>query len=210
MVKLSPRLMAVCSLVKDNSRVADVGTDHGYIPVFLYQNAVIKSAVASDIHIGPLRSCERLVSQEMLCDVIKVCQSDGLENLSPNDFDTIIIAGMGGELITDILSKCTYINEKHIIVNPMTHPELVREFLYNNGFEIANDLIVKESKHCYSVFDAEFSGKVTTKSRIDYYLGNITDFTNKEYFIHLLNYLNNKSKSGEDLSDVITAVKEKI
>ncbi len=210
MIDLSPRLSAVCSLVKDNSRIADIGTDHGYIPVWLYQNGVIKSAVASDINIGPLNSCERLVSQELLCEHIKVCQSDGLKSLSENDFDTIIIAGMGGELIADILSDCPYISNKHIILNPMSHPEIARKFLFDNGFELDNDIIVKDSNHYYSVFDAHYSGVIKDRMRADYYLGNIKDFTHKEYFIHLLNYLNDKSKSGEDFSDIINAVKEKI
>lgn len=207
---LSNRLSAVASLVKPGSAIADIGTDHGYIPVFLCKAGIIHHAVASDINEGPLSSCKALVEQEDLQHKIKTCLSNGLEGLCCDDFDTVIIAGMGGELISDILSKCAYISEKHIILNPMTHPELTRKFLYDNGFEIKNDLIVQDGHHYYSVFDAEYTGKNIPRNRVDYYLGNITDFSQKEYFLHLLSYLKNKSKSGEDYSDIIAAVEEKL
>lgn len=209
-MQLSNRLSAVASLVQPGSAVADVGTDHGYIPVYLCKAGIIKSAVASDINEGPLSSCKALVEQEDLQHKIKTSLSNGLEGLNADDFDTVIIAGMGGELISDILSKCDYISKKHIILNPMTHPELARKFLYDNGFEIKNDLIVQDGHHYYSVFDAEYTGEIIPKSRVDYYLGNITDFSQKGYFMHLLSYLKNKSKSGEDYSDIITAVEERL
>lgn len=210
MQKLSKRLNAVASLVKPGSEIADVGTDHGYIPVFLCESGIIKSAVASDINEGPLSSCEALVKQEGLEERISIRLSNGLDELCSDEFDTVIIAGMGGELIADILSRCDYISSKHIILNPMTHPELARKFLYDNGFEIVNDFIVKDGHHYYSVFDAVYTGEMIPKTRVDYFLGNIKDYSHKEYFIHLLNYLKNKSKSGENYSDVIIAVEERL
>jgi tRNA (adenine22-N1)-methyltransferase len=116
---------------------------------------------------------------------------------------------MGGELIADILSRQN-LKDKHIILNPMTHPEISRKFLYDNGFDIDNDLIINDGKHYYSVFDDHYCGEISVKSDMDYYLGNIKDFSNKEYFEHLLNYLRNKQKSGEDYSSVIKAVEEVI
>lgn len=210
MQRLSKRLNAIASLVTAGSRIADIGTDHGYIPVYLCESGIIKSAVASDINEGPLSSCETLVKREGLEEKINIRLSNGLEKLCSDEFDTVIIAGMGGELIVDILSRCDYISNKHIILNPMTHPEFAREFLYNNGFEIENDFIVKDGYHYYSVFDAVYTGEVIPKKRADYFLGNIKDFSQKEYFIHLLNFLKNKSKSGEDYSEVIAAVEERL
>ena len=113
---------------------------------------------------------------------------------------------MGAELIVDILSHCDFKNELHLILQPMTHPEIARKYLYDNGFEIFNDFIVKDSTHFYSAFDAKYTGTKTPKTQKDYYFGNISDFSHKEYFLHLLNYLKNKSKSGIDLSEVISAV----
>lgn len=193
MQPLSERLSAVASLVKKDSAIADVGTDHGYIPVYLYKAGIIKSAVAADVNEKPLASCKALVVQEGLSDVIKTRLSNGLDNILPDEYDTVIIAGMGGELIADILSRAE-IENKHIILNPMTHPEIARKFLYDNGFDIINDLIIKDGRHYYSVFDANYTGEILPKTRSDYYLGNIKDFSNRGYFEHLLNYLNNISQ----------------
>lgn len=206
MINLSKRLSAVASLVERGSAVADIGTDHGYIPVYLFQNGIIKRAVAADINSKPLSSCRALVKQEGLGGAIEARISDGLDSLRPDEYDTVIIAGMGGEMIADILSRAKSLEDKHIILNPMTHPEIARKFLYDNGYEIFTDIIVADGRHHYSVFDARYTGKFSSKTKTDYFLGNITDFSDREYFLHLLNYLKNKEKSGEDLSEIINAV----
>ena len=208
MVSLSKRLNAVASLVELGSSVADVGTDHGYIPVYLVENKISPFVVAMDINEKPLASCESLVKAAGFEDVILTRLSNGLEKLDRGECDTVIIAGMGAELIVDILSNCDFVNELHLILQPMTHPEIARKYLYDNGFEINNDFIVTDAKHSYSIFDANYTGKITPKVPMDYFLGNLTDFSQKEYFLHLLNYLKNKSKSAADLSDVISAVEE--
>ena len=206
MQNLSKRLKAVASLVEKGSSVADVGTDHGYIQVYLIENGIVSSAIAMDINEKPLASCQALVKSKGLENKIQTRLSNGLENLKRGECDTVIIAGMGAELIVDILSHCDFKNELHLILQPMTHPEIARKYLYDNGFEIFNDFIVKDSKHFYSAFDAKYTGTKTPKTQKDYYFGNISDFSHKEYFLHLLNYLKNKSKSGIDLSEVISAV----
>lgn len=210
MIKLSNRLYACSSIIREGKRLCDVGCDHGYIPAYLVSNGIIPSAVACDINEGPLNSCKSLVADMGLEDKIKCVLSNGLENIDENDVDDILIAGMGGELIVNIISACDWVKSKHIVVNPMTHPEIVRRYLYLNGYEIRNDIIVSDTKHHYSVFDAYYIGSVQEKTQVDYFLGNITDFSDKEYFKHLLNYLNNKQKGGEDFSEVIKAIEEKI
>ena len=212
MIKLTERLLAVARLVRENTSLADIGCDHGFLPVYLVLNGRIKSAVASDINEGPLDSCRSLVREYALDDKIKCVLSDGLQNIPENEADDIAVCGMGGELIADILSKCEWAKnkDKHYVFNPMTHSEILRRYLCENGFEIGEDIIVREGKRYYSVFEAVYTGTVKAYSESYYYLGNITDFTNKEYFRHLLNYLENKTKSGFDHSDVIAEIKEKI
>lgn len=210
MIKLSNRLYACSSIIREGKRLCDVGCDHGYIPAYLVSNGIIPSAVACDINEGPLNSCKSLVTDMGLEDKIKCVLSNGLENIDENDVDDILIAGMGGELIVNIISACDWVKSKHIVVNPMTHPEIVRRYFYSNGYEIRNDIIVSDLRHHYSVFDAYYTGVVSEKTKADYFLGNITDFSDKEYFKHLLNYLNNKQKGGEDFSEVIKAIEEKI
>ena len=208
MIKLSKRLDACASLVRQNTTLADVGCDHGYVPVYLVENGIITRAVASDINVQPLKSCENLVKSEGLEEIIKCVLSDGLNNIDGSEAEDILLAGMGGELIAEILSRCPYVKEKHIIINAMTHPELARQWLFENGFEIKNDLVVKDGRHYYSVLDAYYTGKNTEYKRADLYLGKIEDFSNTEYFVHLLNYLKNKEKGGADCADIICAIEE--
>lgn len=209
MIKLTKRLQAIADMVKRGSIPVDVGTDHGYIPVYLVQNKICKTAVACDINEGPLNSCRMLVSQSGLDDKIKCVLSNGLQSVD-DEYDTVIIAGMGGELIADILSKAENITTKIIILNPMTHPEIARKWLFDNGFEITSDIVVADGRHHYCVFSAEYVGNVGEKKQSDYYLGSITDFSDKEYFEHLLVYLKNKQKSGLDLADLIKTIEEKL
>lgn len=210
MIKLSNRLQACADFVRQGTRLADIGCDHGYVPVYLLSNGRINSAIAADINEGPLSSCRQLVEKNNLQGKINCVLSNGLEKISENEIDDIIIAGMGGELIAEILGKCSYIQKKHLILNPMTHPEPVRRWLYDNGFEIQNDIIVSDGRHFYSVFDAYYTGKFEIKSEADYYLGNITDFSQREYFQHLLNYLRNREKGGEDFTEVISSIESRL
>lgn len=209
-MKLSKRLKAAADLVNKDCRLADIGCDHGYVPVYLVKDNRISHALACDINIGPLSSCRRLVEQEGLSDFIECRLSDGLQNVTADEADDILIAGMGGELIADILSKCDFVKNKHLVLNPMTHPEITRKWLYDNGFDINNDLIVADGAHHYIVLDAVYTGVKNEHSTEDYYLGSIKDFSDKEYFYHLLNYLENKSKGGGDYSQVISAIEKKL
>ncbi|MBR3150052.1 MAG: SAM-dependent methyltransferase [Eubacterium sp.] len=209
-IKLSARLEACASLVNDGTRLADVGCDHGYVPVSLVMSGRIKSAVACDINKAPLASCRRLVSEYGLEDKIKCVLSDGLDGVDGEEVDDVLFAGMGGELIAALLDKCQYINKKHVIINAMTHPELARKWLFEHGFEIQNDLVVPDGRHHYSVLDAVYTGKVKDFELWELYLGKIRDFSDREFFEHLLVYLKNKQKSGVDLSAVITKIEEKL
>ncbi len=204
------RLAAAASLVRQGARLADVGCDHGYVPVALVKSGRIPSAVACDINEKPLLSCRRLVAAEHLEDKIKCVLSDGLAAVGEEEADDILLAGMGGELIARILGDCPYVCKKHIVVNAMTHPELAREWAYQNGFAIQNDIILPDGRHHYCVFDMVYTGEIKAYTQTDCFLGCISDFSDKAYFIHLLRYLENKQKGGSDYAEVINAIKEKL
>lgn len=207
MIKLTERLQAVADMVKNGSTVVDVGCDHGYIPAYLVENKICDNVFACDINEAPLNSCRLLVSQTIYENKIKCILSNGLENV-PEAYDTVIIAGMGGELISDILEKSDYVKQCSLILNPMSHSETVRKWLYTNGFSIDKDIIVAESKHHYNVILAHYTATFESKSTVDYFFGEIKDFSDKAYFIHLKNYLMNKQKSGADFSSVIKAIED--
>ncbi len=212
MVTLSPRLKAVAALVRRGSCLADIGCDHGFLPVSLVLCGGVRFAVAADINEEPLNQCRALVEKYSLGNKIKCVLSDGLCNVAFADLQDISICGMGGELIADILEKCPRSKTEgvHYIFNPMTHPERLREYLCKNGFEIGSDLVVRDGSHSYSVFDAYYTGKSAQYPQSYYFLGNIEDFSDKNYFNSLLNYLRNKQKSGVDYSEIIDLIEAKI
>jgi tRNA (adenine22-N1)-methyltransferase len=175
MIKLSKRLQALADMVNEGATLADIGCDHGYVPVYLIQSGKIQYAFASDINEGPLASCRALVEENALEDKITCVLSNGLEKIRLDEVDDILIAGMGGELIAEILGKADIekLKTKHLILNPMTHPEHARRFLFENGFEIQSDIVVKDGKHYYSIMDAVGCSSVISYELSDLYLGKI-------------------------------------
>lgn len=154
-MKLTNRLMTVASLV-NYKRIADVGTDHGKIPIFLLKEKKVDFAVASDINEGPLKACRRNAEKNNLIDLIDIRHFPGISGIKAGEVDTVIIAGMGGELISNILSDNMNVAKsiKELILQPMTGEEYLREFLYNNGFSICNEVLADENEKIYVVIRA--------------------------------------------------------
>lgn len=171
-LKLTGRLQVSADFVRSGRKTADVGTDHGYLPAFLVLKGITDSAIAADIGIGPLDNARNTVEKYDLADNIQLILSDGLEKI-PHDTQEIIIAGMGGTLISEILSKAEWIKNEniHLILQPMTHSQDVREFLTENGFYIEDEKTVEDSGKVYIVISAFYSGKNEKKSPFYYYFG---------------------------------------
>ncbi len=214
-LNLKPRLSAVSNLVEPGGILADVGCDHGLLTTQVLLSGKVQKVIAGDINEQPLQSCKALIAQYGLTDKVKFVLADGLQDPAFSECTEIAICGMGGELITEILNKFSNLKRPGIyyIFNPMTHPEKLRKFLCDNAFEIKDDIIVKEGNHYYNVFDAKYTGILKEYDETYYYLGNINDFTYKEYFIHLLNYLETKKNAGtatDTERNVINTIKEKL
>ncbi len=150
---LSPRLMAVASLVENCECFADVGTDHAYLPVYLYMTDKCKSAVASDIADGPIKRAKQTISRYGLENIISVRKGGGLDTIKDGEADVISIAGMGGIEITKILAGGAdkiKVGQK-IILQPMTSLPELRDFLWKNKFKTECELITKEDKKLYNI-----------------------------------------------------------
>lgn len=169
---MTPRLLAIASFAEQNSTVADIGTDHAYIPIWLVKNGIAKSALAMDINQGPIHRAEENIKRFSLDDKIKTRLSDGLCALLPGEADTVIIAGMGGILINQILSasKELYPHIKRYILQPMTAVEETRKFLEQNGFSIENERLAQEDNKIYCVISA-VRGEMKMEREIEYYIG---------------------------------------
>ena len=152
-IKLSKRLRAIADFVPVGSKVADIGTDHGYIPVWLAQNQKATALVAADINMGPLEHAKETASQYEVSDCIRFALCSGLDFEGSSDYDTVIIAGMGGELIASILEAAPWTNQKEttLILQPNSRiPHLVR-WLTEHGFCIVDVSLVKDAGKLYQI-----------------------------------------------------------
>ncbi len=153
-MELSYRLNKIAQKVTQNGIIADIGTDHAYIPIFLYKNNKIKSGIACDISKGSLQKAKDNIKKYNLQDNIQTRLGSGLEKISLQDnVDTIIIAGMGGMLMIDILEKGIDIleNVKELILQPQKDIDKVREYLHKNNFKIIDDEMLKDDGKYYTI-----------------------------------------------------------
>lgn len=149
-IHLSKRLKALANMVTDGNRLADIGTDHGYIPIYLCQTGKIPSAFAMDIGKGPLQQAQTHIAEHGLSEQIKTRLSDGMAALQFGEADTILIAGMGGGLVMKILSEGAekLTGKEELILQPQSEIALVREFLRVRNFQILNeDMILEDGKY---------------------------------------------------------------
>lgn len=149
-MELSKRLQTVASLVTTGNRIADIGTDHAYIPIYLTEKNVVPSAIAMDINKGPLERAKEHVSANKRGGQIDLRLSDGLEKLKPGEADTAIIAGMGGGLVIKILTDYWDItcSLKECILQPQSEIAKVRAFLLEKGFcFIQEEMVLDEGKY---------------------------------------------------------------
>lgn len=149
-IHLSKRLTALANMVTDGNRLADIGTDHGYIPIYLCQTGKIPSALAMDIGKGPLQQAQTHIAEHGLSEQIKTRLSDGMAALQFGEADTILIAGMGGGLVMKILSEGVekLTGKEELILQPQSEIALVREFLRVRNFQILNeDMILEDGKY---------------------------------------------------------------
>ena len=130
-LKLSKRLSAAASFVRDGAVCADIGTDHAYIPISLVLDGKVKYAIASDINEGPILKARENIEKYGLADKITARIADGLNGIEEYKPNSIVICGMGGELIARIINDCAYVKQQGIqlILQPMTSIAELREYL---------------------------------------------------------------------------------
>lgn len=211
--KLSPRLMKCASNVRNGARLVDVGTDHAYLPIWLAKKRVIKSAIAADIKKGPLMAAEKNIVKYHVDEVVKTILSDGLSKISADKVDDVVIAGMGGDIITQILCRTPWIKnpDKLFILQPMTCEEKVRLFLYENGFEVVCEETVKSEGRVYLVIVCRWTGTKRDYNETSLYVGELLKNlspTNKEYLKKVVRHLKNKSCSEANKQQILDIISE--
>ena len=160
-IPISPRLKAIADEVILTGTVADIGTDHGYLPVYLVKRKGLSRVIATDVNQDPLNKARRVIQLYKLQPHIDLRLGDGLEVLQPGEASTIIIAGMGGVLISELLDKGSATAqkaEKRIRQAVQGRKEL-RRYLLNKGYEIIKEKLIQEKHRFYVVLSAHFMNK---------------------------------------------------
>lgn len=159
MILKDKRLLACAKYVK-GERVCDVGTDHGYLPAYLLTENICKTAIAADVNEKPLLSADRTLRENGLSDRAQTVLSDGLKSIDLTSVTDIVIAGMGGELISAILAADSCLGGINLILQPMTKAPNLRKWLCDNGFCILSERAVEEGRHIYTVINAVYDNTV--------------------------------------------------
>ncbi len=151
-MKISIRLQECANHVAPYTKVADVGTDHALLPIYLVQNNIATHVIASDVREGPLGFAKRNVQKEGLNN-IEIILSDGIKHIN-NSIEVVIVSGMGGKLISDIISDNLY-NVQRLILQPNMASDLVREKLQEIGFNIIKEEIISDNDIYYEIIVAD-------------------------------------------------------
>ena len=158
---MNKRLSAIAELVQNGKGLVDVGTDHGQLPAQLAASGYTGALYASDIREGPLMAARRTAEDASLSDRIRFLLCDGLSLCPPEEIDTIVIAGMGGDMIVKILDEADWCmkEEYRLILQPMTKAEVLRYWLIYNEFAIEKETVVEDGGILYQIICARFGGK---------------------------------------------------
>lgn len=223
-IEISDRLNTIANQVKYRT-MADIGTDHAYIPIYLCQNELIDYAIASDINKGPLKKANENIKKFMLEAKISLVLGNGLEKINPSEIETVVIAGMGGNLIIDILNNNLEMVKqlKQLVLQPQLDIYELRKYIHSIGFSIENEQMIIEEGKYYNIINASKGneqyyneqyyrwGKILIEKK-DKVLRQYVGITIEKYNI-IIKDLNNKNtivaiKRKEKLLDEIKLLEE--
>jgi len=191
---LSQRLKTILGFLSQGVVLADIGTDHAYLTIEAVQQGICKRAFACDLHSGPLKIAEKNIQVAGLSKKIETRLGDGLSIIKPGEVDCIVIAGMGGMRIWNIiLEGIEQAQMAKLILQPQHDIVNLRKNLHSIGFEILDEALVRENDHFYVIISAKYTGNTHIWSEREYFLGK-----------HII------EKGGDDFSAFVQNEREKI
>ncbi|MCM0648810.1 class I SAM-dependent methyltransferase [Clostridium swellfunianum] len=172
-MELGIRLKKIASMVDVCDKMADIGTDHAYIPIYLIKNGICIRAVASDINKGPVEKAKKNVKLENLHKKIDCRLGGGFSTIAPKEVQAAVIAGMGGNLIRDIIEEGMEVfkNLESCILQPVQNPEVLRAYIYERGFEILEEELCFEEGKYYEIIKVRYGNKFLTVDSMYYEIG---------------------------------------
>ncbi|NLL91298.1 MAG: SAM-dependent methyltransferase [Ruminococcaceae bacterium] len=184
-ISLSKRLKFTAAAVRDGSRAADVGCDHGYLSAHLILSGKCPLIYATDISEKSLKKAKRLFVEKGIEEKVVACLADGLDGISPDSVDDVVIAGLGGDSIFGIVSRHSWLkdSDKHLVLVPSSRHAKLRRYLYKEGFAILSETAVWDKRRAYTVMSAKYEGNEKITTTIFEEFGKIlsSDGDNKEY-----------------------------
>lgn len=218
-MEISNRLKFVAQHIDKCDVLVDIGTDHGYIPIYAVKNNLCERAIATDINKGPVKKAKQNVGIEGESDRIEVRLGGGLNPIEKGQADCIIIAGMGGNLIRDILEadKEKLKGIKTIILQPAQNPEVLRKYLYNNNYQIMQEDLCFDEGIFYELFKVKYGvGEDRTYKPIDYEISKklisenhplINDFLKfkENKYLKIIEHINDSSESAKERKEDINS-----
>lgn len=170
MIKLSPRLHSIANCIQGAVSMADIGTDHGYLPVYLMENALVAHAIASDVNQKPLEKAAKTIAEQSVKN-IETRLGSGLSVLVPGEVEVIVMAGMGGLLIRDLIQAQPEVARgSRLVLQPMRSQAILRRFLETSGFKIVKEELAIEGNRVYEIMVVT-CGAMAFKNPMEYELG---------------------------------------
>lgn len=190
------RLKTMANMVDKCCCCADIGTDHGYIPIYLIKKGICDKAIASDINKGPCNKAKKNIKKEELEDKIECRIGGGLTTIKVGEANVAVIAGMGGNLIRDIIEESIEVfkNLDYVIVQPVQNPEVLREYIYSKGYTIIEEELCFEEEKYYEIMKIAYDNKIEKVDSIfyevSYYLVKNNHPLIKEFTLNKINKYN--------------------
>ena len=186
-IPISQRLLACCNFVCPGDRVADIGTDHGYLGIWLLQQGIARSVIAADIVPGPLSAAKANAEKYGFSEQMSFYLSDGAKAI-PRDFDTLVCAGMGGDTMVSILSASPWLQDAkyRLVLQCQSKTPLLRKYLSDHGWRITEETTLKDGRFLYTVMEVYYQPDYPRLTRGECYfppalLENPSEYTGQYY-----------------------------
>ncbi len=205
MIPLSARLLCCASFIQ-GEYACDIGTDHALLPAYLIQSGKCKRVMATDIKQGPLSAAAQTLKRFNVAASVTLCCSDGLKSVPDKGITDVVIAGMGGETIRDILadSSAKWLTRgTNLVLQPMTKAEILRSWLAENGFRLMKESAVRDI-HLYTVMQVKYTGDTTPLTDAQSYVGQLrkTEMLTKVYIATILERLGKKLEGQQSVESI--------